>query len=263
MNKFLAGLVGFGVMLGAGAFYVQHEAIVELRSELTALRTEVQMAAKQHEAAQREAAKAPAVAVVTSENAPAEDSRAELTKLRDEVAALQKSTQEIARVVQSAGQSTVPVKLIPASEWKNAGRATTAAAVETLLWAGAGGDVETMANAIVLDPTARAKAEAMFARLPDATRADYGSPEKLVALFLAKDAAAVTGMQILGQRDITPDVVGVRVRVANDEGKMKEQGFGFQKTGDGLRLVVTDQIVDKYAQQLAGGPAPAARSGSK
>ena len=109
-----------------------------------------------------------------------------------------------------------------------------------------------MAGMIVLDPSARTKAEALFARLPDATRAEYGSPEKLVSLFLAKDAAAVSGLQILGQRDVTPDVVGVRVRLANEEGKTKEQNFGFRKSSDGLRLIVPDEVVDKYAQQLGG-----------
>jgi len=54
--------------------------------------------------------------------------------------------------------------------------------------------------------------------------------------MLAKDASSLTGMQILGQRDVSPDVVGVRVRVANDEGK--DQGnqfsdFARRRTGCG------------------------------
>ena len=40
-------------------------------------------------------------------------------------------------------------------------------------------------------------AEALMARLPEGTRADYGSPEKLIALMLAKDAAAVRGDDLL------------------------------------------------------------------
>lgn len=265
MNKFLAGLMGFGIVLGAGALFLQHESIAELRDEIAGLRTEIQQVAKQREVARREEAKAANAAA--SGNSQADEDRAELVKLRDEVAALKKNTQDLIRaaqvMAQGGGQSTVPVKLIPASEWKNAGRATPSAAVETVLWAAAGGDVDTVAGLIALDPSARAKAEALFARLPDAARAEYGSPEKLVALFLAKDAAVVSGMQILGQRDVTPDLIGVRVRLANDEGKTKEDLFGFQRASDGLRLVVTDRIVDKYAQQIAGTSASPANGSGK
>ena len=99
---------------------------------------------------------------------------------------------------------------------------------------------------------AMSRAQDLLARLPDATRAEYGSPDKLVALMLAKDAAALTGMQVLGQRDISPDVVGVRVRMSNEEGKTKETGLGFRKSSDGLKLIITEDVVKKYAGQLGG-----------
>lgn len=260
MNKLWAGLVGFGVVLGAGGLYLQHESIEELRGEVTMLRADVQQVAAQRETARTEKEKAVAVATLTPENSRTEEDRADLARLRDEMKALRASTQEVARQAQAAaqaarGESPVPVKLTPVNELKNAGRATVSAAVETVLWAAAGGDVETLANSIQLDPPAQLKAQELFGQLPEASRAQYGSPEKLVALFLAKDAAAIAGMQILGQRDVSPDVVGVRVRVSNDEGKTKEQSFGFQKTPDGLRLKVPEEFVNKYAQQLSGGAA--------
>jgi len=171
--------------------------------------------------------------------------------------ALKKTTQDTARIAQAAtqaarGESPIPVKITPIGDLKNVGRATASAAVETLLWAAAGGDVDVVASSIALDPSAQVKAEELFARLSDATRAQYGSPDKLIALMLAKDASAMTGMQILGQRDISADVVGVRVRLANEEGKTKEQGLAFQKTSDGLRLKIPDDVVEKYAKQLGG-----------
>ena len=265
MNKFLAGFVGFGAVIAAGALYLQHATVAELRDEITALRADVQQMAKlqKDEAGRRrlDALASPGsqtAAVVTPENGSSDEQRSELSKLRAEIRALAESTQDVARVAQAAqqaakGESPIPVKLIPVAQLKNAGKATANAAVETLLWAAAGGDVETVASTIVLDPSAQVKAQELFSRLPEATRAQYGSPEKLVALMLAKDASALTGMQILGQRDVTPDVVGVKVRLANEEGKTKEQGLAFQKTADGLRLKVPDDVVDKYARQLGGG----------
>ena len=58
MNKFLVGLMGFGVVLAAGAMFLQHQAMVEVREEIAALRSDVQQVAKQREATRREAAKA-------------------------------------------------------------------------------------------------------------------------------------------------------------------------------------------------------------
>ena len=257
MNKFFVGLVGFGLVLGAGGLFLQHESIAELRGEVAMIRADLAKQQADVARAPHPQEKAAAVAVILPDNSRGDDERAELAKLREDVRALKASTQEVARGAQGAdqggGQNSLPLKLIPSSEWKNAGRATPSAAVETLLWAAQGGDVDTMTRMIQLDPAARAKGDALFAQLPAATQAEYGSPEKLVALFLAKDAAVVSGMQILGQRDVSADVVGVRVRVANDEGKTKEQSFGFQRGSDGLRLIITDKVVDKYAQQLAGG----------
>ena len=257
MNRLLMGLLGFGVVLGAGAFFLQRATNAELRAEIAALRDEVQQVAKQRAVAPREEAKTATVATTSGESSRADENRAELAKLREELNGLKKSAQDATRAAQAAtqaarGESPVPVKLTPAGELKNVGRATVNAAVETLLSAAFGGDVETVASSIVLEPSAEALAQELFARLPEASRAQYGSPDKLVALMLAKDAAALTGMQILGQRDISPDVVGVRVRLANEEGKTKEQGLGFRKTTDGLRMIVTDDVVKKYAGQLGG-----------
>lgn len=260
MNKLLTGVFALVAVLGTGMIFLQQQAIAELRGEIAGLRTDLQQMAK----AQAEAAKAArpegqvaSSAAVGDANAPSEQ-RAELAKLRAEIAALTKTTQEATRQAQAAtqaarGESPIPVKLTPAGELKNVGRATASAAVETVLAAAFGGDVETLANSILLDQSAQAKADELFARLPESARAQYGSPDKLIALMLAKDAAALTGMQVLGQRDINPDVVGVRVRLATDEGKTKEQGLGFRKTSDGLRLIITDDVVKKYAGQLSGG----------
>lgn len=260
MNKLFLGIAAFAVLLLAGAVLRQHQSVTELRKEIGALRADVQRLATSRTDATMASRPQPGLSdgagaadpVATSEQ------RVEIAKLRAEIKALASTTQEAARQAQAAsqvarGESPIPVKLIPSSEWRNVGRTTVNAAVETVLWAAVGGDVEALTNSIVLDESARAKAEALMARLPEATRAEYGSPEKLISLFLAKDAAAATGMQILGQRDLSAEVVGVRIRVGTEEGKTSEQNFGFRRSNDGLRLIINDKVVDKYARQLAGG----------
>lgn len=259
MNKAMMVIFGLVAVLGTGMVFLQQQNIAELRGEVAGLRSDLQQLAKQKTEAT--GASHPQVQVATAapaDSSAADEQRAELTKLREEMSALKKSTQDATRAAQAAtqaarGESPIPVKLTPVTDLKNVGRATASAAVETLLAAASGGDVETVANSIALEPSAAAMAQELFARLPADTQAQYGSPEKLIALMLAKDASSLTGMQILGQRDVTPDVVGVRVRMTNDEGKTKETGFGFRKTTDGLRLIVDEGVVKKYAGQLSGG----------
>jgi hypothetical protein len=74
-----------------------------------------------------------------------------------------------------------------------------------------------------------------------------------MALMMAKDAAAVSGMQILGQREVTPDDVGVRVRLASDKGGTKDTNFLLHQSPDGWRMMLDDKAVAKFARQINGG----------
>ena len=254
MSKLTVGLGIVVAVTGAAAILIQQQNLAELRSELGLLREEGQRAAEQ----QAKVAKAPPAVVVTEENPAARGAGAgEVAKLREEVEGLKKTAQEFGKVIQAAqakaAEAAIPTKLVPVGEWKNGGRATPDAAIETVLWAASGGDVEVLSQGIVFTPTARAKAEAWFAQLSDATQAQYGSPEKLVSLLIAKDAAALSGMQVLGQKQLTADDVGMRVRVGGEDGKTKDDTFFLHRAADGWRLMVPDQAVEKFAKQLAGG----------
>ena len=54
---------------------------------------------------------------------------------------------------------------VPAAEWGNRGRTTTAAAIETTFWAAARGDTAVLHDTLELTPEARAKATELLARL--------------------------------------------------------------------------------------------------
>jgi hypothetical protein len=254
MKAFSLILVALVAAAGGWVFVRQAQTNEQLRGEIVTLRDDVQRLHQQRAAA-------PA-AVVTAEASGAlnSDDRAELSRLREELVSLRGRTQEISKVVQAAQAAgaarvadSVPVNLIPSSAWKNAGAATPNAAVETVLWAATGGDVDTVAAGLSMTPSARAKADAMFAGLSEATRQQYGTPEKLIALMIAKDADKVTGMQILGQREVGPDDVGMRIRFGNEQGQTKEDSLLLHRTNDGWKLQLNDGAVDKFAQKIGGG----------
>jgi len=266
MNKFLVGLMGFGAVLAAGALYLQHASIAELRDEITGLRGDVQQVAKQQAEA---AAKAPrpqesaasTAAVVAPENGGTDDARAEFAKLREEIRGLKTSTQELtqfarmataAAAAKNTDTSAVPMNITPLSAMKNAGKGTPAQAVESVLYAATGGDIDALAEGVLIEPKAKQKAADWFATLPEATRAQYGSPEKVLALMMAKDAAALTGMQVVGQQEINPDLTVVRVRMQVEGGKTKDQPLPFYRAPDGWRMILPQDFLEKQMGVVGG-----------
>lgn len=169
------------------------------------------------------------------------DDHAAAVRLRGEVEAFKARVEEMTPMV----VSPQPVALLPLGAWKNAGRATPVAAVETLLWAVAGGDTDTMAGGIILDPAARTKAEAQLAQLPEAMRREYGTPEKFVALLLARSAAPIKELEVISQTPIDADTTALQVRMKDGEGKTKETVFMFQKSTFGWQLKVPANGLNK------------------
>jgi hypothetical protein len=239
---------------GAVFGFRQHQANEETRRLLGELQAQVHRLERQRIAAASSAASSTSASADTG---PASDHRA-LAQLRAELEALRTSTQEIAKVARATAAAqnptaAIPNNLVPASAWKNAGRATPEKAVETVLWAAVGGDVDTLAQTLTFTPTARAKADAWFATLSENTRRQYGTPEKLMALMVAKDAETLTSMQLLGSKEVSPDNVGVRIRFANEAGKVKDDNFLMHRGTDGWRLILPDAAVEKFAQKVSGG----------
>jgi hypothetical protein len=260
MSKAAVGASVGAVITVSAMMFLQHQENVQLRGELALLRADIRAASTGGEnrpPAVDHARPSGAVSAASSLDA------SELKKLREDIAALRKSTQEITQFTQMAQaasalktlgntESSIATKLIPADGLRNLGRATPESATETILWAAVGGDVDALSNAFMFTPTAREKADAWFAGLSEHTRQQYGTPEKVIALMIANDAAGLTGMQVLGQKEIAPDNVGVRVRFGSVDGKTKDDNLLMRRSNDGWRMVVPDNAVEKFARQLAG-----------
>jgi hypothetical protein len=191
--------------------------------------------------------------------------REALARLRSEIEALRRRAEDPARL--KAIQAEVPVAQgesimetqVRASAWRNAGTATPTATVETVLWAAAGGDVEKLASLLVFDPGVRAKAEALLASLPEAMRAEYDTPERLIAVLTAKDVPLGTARifdpkfeDVSGRRilmNLTP-VVGPG---------SKPVAVSLRQEGGIWKLGVPASAVEKYAAMLKGAAAGAGK----
>jgi hypothetical protein len=230
-----------GVVTAAGFFH-QRTVNAELRAELAALR---------RAGTGETPAAAGGARVAVASDAVRANERGELARLRAEVSLLKVRTQELAGAVKQGG-AAAPLALVPASGWKNAGRGTPEAAAESFFWASDSGDLEVLAHSILLDAAAREKATAILARLPEATRKTYDTPEKLVALLLARETDA-RAMQVLGA-NLAGDDALVNLRLQKYDGKTKDEGYQFRRSGDGWRLVVPGKAVDKLGKKLSEPP---------
>lgn len=260
MNKSGVALVAV-VLAGCGsAVYLQHLDNRELRQELVLLRTELQMTTRTTAAAPalevQQSGSTPSV-VVSASGPQVED----IAALRRELAALRASTQEIAKFAQMAqaaqavkqldkSSESVASKIVPVGQLANKGRNTPEAATETALWAATGGDVETLAGSLTFNAEGRARADQWFASLSPEVRQQYGSAEKVIALLIARDAAGLTGMQVIGQKELTANDTAVRIRFAS-EGNTKDDNLVMHRTNDGWRMLLNDKAVDSMAKKLA------------
>ncbi len=254
-------------MAAAGSVvYVQDRANHALRQEVAALRNDLRVTLASIKAENTKSARAQSSDVATASVVAALPGTAneELAKLRDEIVSLRKSTTTLTQFAQAAqavqaaqalakSTDSVATQITPASQLKNAGWATPAASTETALWAAVGGDVEMLASTLMFTESARAKADAWFAGLSDGTRQQYGSPEKVIALMIARDAAGLSGMQILGEKEVTPNDVGVRLRFASVDGKTKDDTLLMHRATDGWRMLIPDNALEKFARQIGGG----------
>ncbi len=255
------GLAGLGI--GGAVVALQQADNRVLRREVELLRSEVQMAVR---ALEREPRSAPVAVPEPASGAGAAGATGiapeELRRLREELEGLRKTAQalnrfaEMAQLAQSAKElekSTggVGVKIIPAAELRNVGKATPEAATQSALAAAIAGDVDAVAGSLAFTDSARAKADAWFGTLSERVRQEYGSAEKVIALMMARDAAGLTGLQVLGAREVAPDNVGVRIRFASEQGT-KDDTLVLRRAAEGWRLLLTDQAVESMARKVSG-----------
>jgi hypothetical protein len=189
----------------------------------------------------------------------------ELEKLRADRAALARLRTEINTLKAQAERTLTkktppaPPPLIPASQWKNAGRATPEAVLETTLWAAAGGDVDALAKGLVFEPGAREKVETLIASLPADARRQYSTPEHLVALLTAKDIPTEGGVRFMA-RDQGADERVMAVVFQNEKEKRLQNKFLItRRVGEEWKLVVPHAAVAKYTVALKGA-APASNA---
>lgn len=234
-------VVGAVAIVVAGGLWLQRAAGDAVRAERDGLRDQVRDAL----AARAENERLRAREVSAVQLAALRADRATVERLRGAIDGLKPQANQTA----PAAAPRAPARLTPASEWKNAGRGSPAAAVETMFWAAGGGDIDVLAATVAFEPRARPLAEAFFNGLPEPQKQQYGTPERLVAAFTAKDVP-LSAMRIVGQKENGPDDVVVSVLFEVPDAKPRATLLAVHRDEAGWRLRVPEAALQGYAGGL-------------
>ena len=139
----------------------------------------------------------------------------------------------------------------------NLGRATPRDAFATQLWAARTGDVALEASTITFGAQARARLEALEATLPADLRAEYDSPEKLMAYMLAGSPHPVAGMQVLGEVDVDASDVTLQTEWQHAGDTVVHQSdVNFVEEDGAWKMVVPYGLVNRASSYLSRTLAP-------
>ncbi len=250
-----------GWIVVAGTVFGAVALLAWQRNELAALAAEAAAARAQHDELDRvrdERRRREAEARSAEETEKLRRARELVAKTRSAVVDVRgraESAERVAALSQATGGRFDVGAKIPGREWRSAGRATAAATLETVLWAAAGGNVEALAECVVFDGGAVNAARALHARLGADLRAQYPTPEKLVAYLTVKEVP--TGSAEVRQWTLPADGHGfARLLLTAADGTPKEVDLRFQRTESGWKALVTEATLEKLGQALprvAGG----------
>lgn len=186
---------------------------------------------------------------------------AEMQRLRTDLAAHLESRKRKA-------ESPIPSQYVPrglpadlpageraADQLRQAGTASPSAVAETLCWALNAGDRRSLGELVALSGDAAKKADELYAGLPPAQRAEFGTPERMIAAMLAAGTpiAKLEIFEEIGRAD-SPDWAMARVRVTYADGGKKESAVITLKTPEGWRWLVPPSVIARFAPTLQGKP---------
>lgn len=138
---------------------------------------------------------------------------------------------------------------VPVTEYRNEGRATPIAALQTMAWAIDYGDAGALEKLISFDDTAKEKAAAYWASLSQASRTQWGSLEGMAAALLISDGVHRPFPPAKVLEKATSEVVGkdrIRLRLPGTSREITQ----YQRTPDGWKFAITEAMVDAYLAHL-------------
>lgn len=235
---------------GGGALWWQHESQVRLQDELKEQGRQHGERVRLQEANGRLAAAQPTAVELDN----LRSRHADISQLRAEITALRaRERNAAAELAQRASERFAAGDKVSAGEWTNAGGATSRAALETVLWAAAGGDIDRFAQCLLVSDRTRQLAMQLLESFPAALREQHGTPERLIAFLACKDVPLGAAKIVAWDQVKTPtSSEQVRLQLSNPDGATRDVLLRFAQQSDGWKLVVPEVAIAKYFTLLKG-----------
>jgi RNA polymerase sigma factor (sigma-70 family) len=145
-----------------------------------------------------------------------------------------------------------PGAVRPITTLHNAGSATPAAALESLIWSKENLDFETLNHLLAFTAEVQAKADALYAEMPkdELDQLGLSKSSKLVAFCFGGLGEQYTGIQVLETGQFNPDTVGFRTLLQSPDGEMAHADFVFQRIADEWYWVFPNNLIDDLPGEL-------------
>ncbi len=235
MSKLNVTIVSALLVAAGAVIFFQHRTNAELRAAL--------QQSGQAYARLSVARAAPTDAKLAGDSSALSDAeRAELVQLREE-----KKKSGYRLVKDPNGPMMLQTSLVPVS---NAGAGTPLAAFNTLAWAMGQADVDTAAGVIHFDERGKEKLAALWERLPESTRAKFGSPEKVFANIMVTEVQAPSQVGVLASTQEGPNDVALTMALVGANGRRWNDKFNLHRSGDTWQIVAPLDAIDDYIASL-------------
>lgn len=273
MSKIKAVLIGTALVAGVGTpVALQYQANGRLKAEIETLRS--QLAAQVPPPIDPRPGDTEELARIRGEHL-------ELMRLRGEVAALRQSLAAVPKGTTSSDEldrnkaarraseeiqgrallaKSPDIPMIPANSWANAGATNPVAALQTLNWSVRNHNTNAFAGVLSWDPQAKARAEALFAALPQSVQQNYGSVDGVIFDMALNSGTPIAAYRVLSQTDQGPDDVSMVEQHIYVDGRVRENTVQFQRDENGnWHQVIPQELMPKLEivlNNLNGMPSP-------
>ena len=263
-----------GVVIAAGlvtSLVLQHQENTRLRATLETLRSQAAERPRSQPAAQR-SADADELERLRREHSELIGLRGEVTALRQRAAVTAKAQgapEDVDRlkILKMAGEDTQgqallakspEIAMLPANAWENAGFGTATAALQTLNWAVRNQDTNAFASTMSWDLQAKARAEALFAALPQSVQERYGSVDAVIFDWMLNRGTPTASYRVLSQTEQGQDDLTLAEQHQYVDGRVRQNAVQLHRdeTG-GWRQVIPPELLPKLEiviNDLAGMP---------
>jgi RNA polymerase sigma factor (sigma-70 family) len=256
MTKLQIGIIGAVLVAGTAGLVLQQQDNARLRADNATLLQGSEELSRLREENMRLAKTGAEVAALRAEHA-------ELVQLRNDVAALKSQAQAASRApatvsvgLPTAEKAPTVTGLVAIADMQNMGRATARAAGQTVAWAVHHGEIDTAASLLAFDPESRAKLEELITTLPDNLRAEYGTPERLMAFVMSGTPRPIAAVQVIDETQQGPDDYVQHVQLQYEDGRINVAPLRFHRTADGWQQIVAATTVDRVVTYLKSGSVP-------